>query len=108
MAIGQACHRDGLLPSERAAQLQLVADAQQPVWLDALAVHLDLAARAGPLSFRPRLVETGDIQPDVQSNRCILLRHGLLSTRPPFTIGAQFANEALKCSERIRLSNGSR
>jgi hypothetical protein len=66
--LGQAGDAEGLLAAVGPAQLNAIADSQLAMRLAALTVDLDLPALAGALRFRSCLVETGDIQPDIQPN----------------------------------------
>src|SRR5262245_54444804 len=57
------------------AELDVIADTHEPVRLAALAIHCHLSTNARALCFGPRLVETRDIEPDVEPDACIALSH---------------------------------
>ena len=57
-----------LLSAERAAQPKLVADAELPMRLAALAVDLDLSALARLLRLRARAIQARDVEPDIEAN----------------------------------------
>jgi type IV pilus assembly protein PilA len=74
-----------LLPATwRAGDLDDVACLDLPMGLGGLAVESDLAALAGLLSFRARSEETGDVEPDVETQPIRILLHG--TPNPLYTI----------------------
>ena len=73
--IGKAEHGDRLLAAERAAQPKLVADAELPMRLAALAVDLDLSALTRLLCLGARAIQARDVEPDVEANGGVRLRH---------------------------------
>ncbi len=75
VAVGETHDGDGLLTAERPAQPELIADAQQAMGFGAVAIHFDFSSLAGALCFRSRLIETRDIQPDIEPDACIGLSH---------------------------------
>ncbi len=68
MRIHYRADDDRLVMAEAPADLDLIPFADDPMGLGVLAIDLDFAALARALGFRPRLEQTRDVEPDVQSN----------------------------------------
>ncbi len=73
MPIGKAEHGDRLFAAERPAQSKLVADAELPMRLAALAVDLDFSALTRLLRLGARAIQARDVEPDVEANGGIRL-----------------------------------
>ena len=70
MAVSQADDGDCLLSPERAAQPQLVADAQVAMRFTALAIDLDFSSKARLLRLGARPIQARHVEPDVEANGC--------------------------------------
>ncbi len=68
MAVGQADDGDCLLSPERAAQPQLVADAQVAMRFTALAIDLDLSSKARLLRLGAGPIQARHVEPHVEAN----------------------------------------
>ena len=66
--VGEADDGHCLLSPERAAQPQLVADAQLAMRFAALAVDLDLSAMARLLRLGARPIQARHVEPDIEAN----------------------------------------
>jgi hypothetical protein len=84
---------DVLMAAEWTADADTVAFTDRAVWFGVLAVDLDLPAFAGALCFRARLEETGDVQPDVQSNGVAHMRISIFA----FAFSALTNNSVSAC-----------